>query len=90
MTARPDGSALCRSVESGRIINLQLKENVMLDCCGSNWSEFMKDKLEFKIEETEKGIRIEGVPKDPAKKQAFQDLIKACREFCGFEDFKCC
>ncbi len=62
----------------------------MFDCCGSNLSEFMKDKLEFKIEETEKGIRIEVVPKDQGKKQAFQALIKAGREFCGFEDSKCC
>ncbi len=62
----------------------------MFDCCGSNWSEFMKDKLEFKIEETEKGVRIEVVPKDPAKKKAFQDLMKACKEFCSFEDSKCC
>ena len=59
-------------------------------CCGSRGSEFMKDKLEYKVEETEKGIRIEVVPKDPAKKQAFQDLMKACGEFCGTEDSKCC
>jgi len=50
----------------------------------------MKDKLDFKVEETEQGIRIEGVPKNPAKKQAFQDLMKACKEFCGLEDSKCC
>jgi len=62
----------------------------MFDCCCTNWSEFMKDKLECQIEETEQGIRIEVVPKDPAKKQAFQDLMKACKEFCDFEDSKCC
>lgn len=61
----------------------------MFDCC-IHWSEFMKDKLECKVEETEKGVRIEMVPKDPAKKKAFQDLTKACKEFCGTEDSKCC
>jgi hypothetical protein len=50
----------------------------------------MKDKLEYEVEETEKGIRIEVVPKDPGKKKAFQDLMKACKEFCGTEDSKCC
>jgi hypothetical protein len=59
-------------------------------CCGSNWSQSMKDKLECKVEETEKGIRIEVVPKDPDKKQAFQDLVKACKDFCGTESSSCC
>ncbi|NIQ01239.1 MAG: hypothetical protein GWM98_13240 [Nitrospinaceae bacterium] len=62
----------------------------MFDCCGTNWSEFMKDKLECKVEETEGGIRIEVVPRDPEKKKAFQDLMKACREFCETEDSTCC
>ncbi len=62
----------------------------MFDCCCTHSSEFMKDKLEYKVEETEKGIRIEVVPKDPEKKQAFQDLMKACKEFCGTENSKCC
>ena len=61
----------------------------MFDCC-TQWSESVKDKLECKIEETEKGIRIDMEPKDPDKKQAFQDLMKACKEFCGTEDCKCC
>lgn len=59
-------------------------------CCGSHGSEFMKDKLEYKVEETEKGIRIEVEPKNPDKKQAFQDLMKACKEFCGTENSSCC
>ena len=50
----------------------------------------MKDKLEFKVEETEQGIRIDVVPKDPEKKKAFQDLMKACKEFCGSDVSKCC
>ncbi len=62
----------------------------MFDCCCTNWSEFMKDKVEFKVEETEKGIRIEVTPKDPEKKKAFQDLMKACKEFCGDEGSSCC
>ena len=62
----------------------------MFDCCSTHWSESIKDKLEFKVEETEKGIRIEVVPKDPDKKEAFQNLMKACKEFCGTEDSKCC
>ncbi len=36
----------------------------------------MKDKLECKAEETERGIRIEVVLKDPGKKKAFQALVK--------------
>lgn len=59
-------------------------------CCGSHGSEFLKDKLEYKVEETEKGVRIEVEPKDPDKKQAFQDLMKACKEFCGTENSSCC
>ena len=62
----------------------------MFDCCGTHCSEFMKDKLEYKVEETEKGVRIEVVPKDPDKKKAFQDLMKACKEFCGTENSSCC
>jgi hypothetical protein len=62
----------------------------MFDYFCTNWSEFVKDKLECKAEETEKGIHIEVVPKDPKKKKAFQDMMKACREFCGTEDSKCC
>jgi hypothetical protein len=62
----------------------------MFDCCSTQWSESIKDKLEFKVEETDKGIRIEVVPKDPDKKEAFQNLMKACKEFCGTENSKCC
>ena len=62
----------------------------MFDCCSTHLSESRKDKLEFKVEETDKGIRIEVVPKDPDKKEAFQNLMKACKEFCGTEDSKCC
>ncbi|MDH5764201.1 MAG: hypothetical protein OEZ51_14615 [Nitrospinota bacterium] len=50
----------------------------------------IKDTLEFKVEETEKGICIEVMPKDPEKRKAFQDLMKACKEFCGIEDSRCC
>jgi len=50
----------------------------------------MKDKLEYEVEKTEQGIRIDVVPKDPDKKKAFQDLMKACKEFCGTENFSCC
>lgn len=59
-------------------------------CCGSCGSGFLKGKLECQIKETEKGIRIDVVPKDPEKKQAFQDLMKACQEFCGTEISSCC
>ena len=62
----------------------------MFDCCGTPWSEFMKDKLECKIEETEKGIRIEVTPKDPKKRQAFKDMMKSCKDFCDCEDSSCC
>ena len=59
-------------------------------CCGSNWSNSMKNKVEYKVEKTEKGIRIDVELKDPDKKQAFQDLMKACQEFCGTESPSCC
>jgi len=59
-------------------------------CCGSNWSECLKGKLEYNVEETDNGIRIEVVPKDPDKKQAFQNLVKACKDFCGTESSTCC
>lgn len=36
----------------------------------------MKDKLECKSVETEQGIRIEVVLKDPGKKRVFQALVK--------------
>lgn len=62
----------------------------MFDCCCSHQSKFMKDKLEYKVEETKKGIRIDVVPKDPEKKKALQNLMKACKEFGGIEDCQCC
>jgi hypothetical protein len=35
----------------------------MFDGCCSHQSEFIKDKLDYKAEEIDKGIRIEGVRK---------------------------
>jgi len=37
----------------------------------------MKEKLEYKAEETDKGICIDMVLKDTAKRQVFQNLVKA-------------
>lgn len=62
----------------------------MYSCCCSPRSEFMKERLEYQVEETEKGIRVDLVPKDPDKKKALQDLMKACREFCGSDVLSCC
>lgn len=62
----------------------------MFDCCCSPWSQKMKDKLDYKVENTEKGIRIDMVPKDPDKRETLQNLIQVCKEFCGTERGSCC
>lgn len=57
----------------------------MLPCCPTFDCDFMKDKFDIQVAETEKGIRIEVIPKDPSKKKAFQEMVKTCKEFCDCE-----
>ena len=62
----------------------------MFDCCCSSCGRgWLKDKLECTVEETENGIRFNVVPKNLEKRQAFKELVKACREFCETEN-SCC
>ncbi|MBI4388692.1 MAG: hypothetical protein HY580_00805 [Nitrospinae bacterium] len=59
----------------------------MFDCCQSLCSEFMRNRLDVKVEEIKDGIRIDVKPKDSAKVKPFQEAVKNWKEFCECE---CC
>ena len=56
------------------------------ECCCVKYVRMVKDKFDFDVTESDKGISINIGPKDPSKVKALQSLLRGIKGLCG----ECC
>jgi len=52
-------------------------------CCDGDITKKFHDEFEVRTQETEKGVKFEVTTKDPKKADAFKQLVKLHKVFCG-------